>query len=117
MTQPPLDLWGTSAATREDARRHAEARKSAAHQDLLDVFLCAGNDGLTADQACSRAGLDLLYGRPRVTELKEAGQLFDSHKRRQFTWPDGRHVRPAAVLCHIRYFVDPLTTLLTGSRA
>lgn len=115
MTQLPLDLWGTAHATRADAQRHAAARKAGAHAALLEAFLCAGNDGLTADQACSRAHLDLLYGRPRCTELKSSGQLFESGKRRRFCWPNGRQVSPAAVLCHVRYFVDPVTNLLTRS--
>lgn len=114
MTQPPLDLWGTSAATREAARKKALAQKHVAWAKLEEAWMCAGNDGLTPDQACSRAGLDLLYGRPRVTELKESGQLFETGKRRRFVWPDGRAVAPAAVLAHVRYFVDPVATILAG---
>ncbi len=117
MTQPPLDLWGTAHATREQARQDALAHRQAAYDALDEAFVCAGNDGLTADQACQRAGLDLLYGRPRVCEMKTAGLLFETGKRRRFVWPDGRHVKPAAVLCHRQYWIDPVTTLLTGSRA
>jgi hypothetical protein len=118
MTQPPLDLWGTAHATREQARQDALARRQAAYDALDEAFVRAGNDGLTADQACQRAHLDLLYGRPRVCEMKSGGRLFESGKRRRYTWPDGRQVRPAAVLCHCRYFVDPVTAnLQAGSRA
>jgi hypothetical protein len=112
--QPELALAGTSALARELSRRQALARRHVAYAKLDEAFLAAGTAGLTPDEACCRAGLDFLYGRPRVTEMKERGEVFEhpDGTRRRFTWPDGRNIQPAAVLCHVRFWHDPVKALL-----
>lgn len=112
--QPELALAGTSALARELSRRQALARRHVAYAKLDEQFLAAGTAGLTPDEACCRAGLDFMYGRPRVTEMKERGEVFEhpDGTRRRFTWPDGRAIQPAAVLCHVRFWHDPVKALL-----
>lgn len=42
-----------------------------------------GSDGLTADEAAAKLERSILAIRPRVTELRALGLLFDSGERRQ----------------------------------
>jgi hypothetical protein len=51
---------------------------------LRDKILSAikGTSGLTADEACYVAGVDILAGRPRVSELARKGQIVDTGRRR-----------------------------------
>lgn len=46
------------------------------------LFAIKGATGLTADEACHVAKVDILAGRPRVSELARNGQIVDTGRRR-----------------------------------
>lgn len=72
---------GTSkAAAAAVARGKLSARKAA----ILKVIASVGG-GLTADEAATLAGEDVLYARPRVTELGAAELLIDTGTTRKNT--------------------------------
>ena len=75
-----LPLFDTARATRREA--HAAMRDRA---PLLRsaVYASIVKDGkATADEVAARIGESVLAVRPRVTELHQAGKLFDTGERR-----------------------------------
>jgi hypothetical protein len=70
---------------KRDTSRRAAIDMAPKAPILKDRILSAisGTSGLTADEACRKAGLELLSGRPRVSELANEGRLVDSGRRRR----------------------------------
>lgn len=67
---------GTSA---ESARRMSETAPTL-RQDVLDLL---ATESLTADEAAAKLGKSILSIRPRLSELRTAGQIADSGERRK----------------------------------
>ena len=68
--------------TRRQAR-DASSRSSAAIAGHIVRLLRGNPEGLTADEIAERLGVSFLSVRPRVSELKRAGFIQDSGKRRK----------------------------------
>lgn len=87
---PQNDLFAAPPAV--DTRRDADTRRAAAdriapkaerlQRVVYAAFAAAGSDGLTADEAAERLQLSPFTVRPRVTELRHAGRIVDSGRRR-----------------------------------
>ena len=115
MVQLSLDFTPPTHRTRRLAHEAAQGRKADAYRRLLEVFRAAGRAGLTADEACERAGLGILYGRPRVSELlRDELALVDPPDipRRTFQWPCGGPAVTGAVLVLADAWGDPAARLL-----
>ena len=105
MTQPELNFTPPTHRTRESARVAAQSGKVDCYRRLRAVFRVIGRNGLTADEACWRAGLEWRQGRPRVSEMLNSDNplirclvAIPDAPRRGFVWPGGMTVQPAAVL-------------------
>lgn len=67
--------------TSHQAAKEIQPSIKAAHIKILDL-LAITPTGLTADQASMRLGWNVLYGRPRVAELKRNGKVRQLTERR-----------------------------------
>lgn len=65
------------------AAQKVNPKREARCKLLLDAFLAAGWDGLTAHEACTIAGLKVRSGAPRITELKAQNLLVKTTARRK----------------------------------
>lgn len=105
MTQQELDFTPPTHRTRKAAHEAAMTRQEKAYAALRSVYLAAGRDGMTADHACWMAGIPMMYGRPRVSEMLNSDNprvrclvAKPDAKPRPFTWPNGYATKPSAVL-------------------
>lgn len=69
--------------TSRDAARSMAAPARILRDRVLGAIRVAGFAGLTADEAARALGVTPLAVRPRCTELREAGLISDSGKRRK----------------------------------
>lgn len=72
--------------TSRDAAQSMKPKAKVIRQKIYDVIVMSS--GLTADEACERAGVDILSGRPRVSELKLQNLIKDTGQRRPL--PSGK---------------------------
>lgn len=81
------DLFAPPASARASDTSRAAARSMTEPAPLLRARVKAainqaGLSGVTADEAAAALGLSPLAVRPRVTELRQAGDIADSGRRR-----------------------------------
>lgn len=69
--------------TSREAAESMEGSAAYLRKKTYQAICCAGDKGLTADEAAAKIGETPLSIRPRVTELKQRGYIVDSGKRRQ----------------------------------
>jgi len=77
---PGFKKPGTSSAA---AKAVGGEKLSARKKAILFAFQQAGENGMTADEAATATGQNLLYVRPRVTELGVAKLLIDTGRTRK----------------------------------
>ena len=69
---------------RDTSRAAADAIAGASPKIRDKIYTAIkASDGLTADEACHRANVSLLSGRPRVTELMRVNLVHDTGRRRE----------------------------------
>lgn len=68
--------------TSAQAARELEPSVARLRGMVLDAFRGAGVAGLTADEVAGRLRLSVLAVRPRVSELRKAGLVIDTGRRR-----------------------------------
>jgi predicted ArsR family transcriptional regulator len=78
--RPYHDLPGYKELTTSKAAAESVAGGSAAAR--ARVFRIIARSPATADEVAAALGLSVLYVRPRVSELREAGQIVPSGDRR-----------------------------------
>lgn len=84
---PRPDLFSPPPAARGSDTSEAAARSmtwpaSVLHVQVRRAIELAGGSGLTADEAAASLHRSPLAVRPRVTELRQAGAIADSGRRR-----------------------------------
>lgn len=62
--------------TSKDAAKAMGITASKMREDLLTIYRTAWPAGLTADEAAERVGRSVFAVRPRITELRQLGELF-----------------------------------------
>lgn len=67
--------------TSRDAAEAVEPSASRLRSDVLTVYRAVWPSGLTADEVAKRLGRNVLSVRPRVSELKKAGELLVAYER------------------------------------
>jgi hypothetical protein len=79
----PLSAGYKENTTSRGAAARINPRVANLRLKVLAEIKAAGADGLTADEACERAGISVLAGRPRTTELYKLGLIEPAGKTRR----------------------------------
>lgn len=66
----------------EEAALRVTGAAATVRARVLDAFKQKYPQGMTADEVASHLRLSILTVRPRVSELRQAGNVVDSHARR-----------------------------------
>jgi hypothetical protein len=74
--------YRVAGPSQDAARQFAPAAKSIRGQ-VLRAIIAAGSHGATSDELMEALGLAEIVIRPRVSELKRAGEIMDSGQRRR----------------------------------
>lgn len=77
--------YAPGSDTSEEAARRMAGEAAILRQKMLAIFRASGRTGLTADEACTLAGISPFAGRPRATELLQARLLEKTGERRRNT--------------------------------
>jgi len=88
----------------DEAARRMKSVVGRQHQMVMSVIEAAGAQGVTGDEIAARLDWDKYAVRPRTAELRKAGKILDSQKRRpsltginSIVWIAAAHSHPVKI--------------------